>query len=186
LNNKFHPNIINISSMQGYRDSCKGSNFGSAKTMDLSDPIVLTIWDSKSKQDTENHDANIIKTEEAMVEVQEKPNLGSRSSNTQNQDSTWQDSQVGREMKFRSAKTVWCGFVLLMLFSMISFICAGAGMLIGIWLFLSASGGDKSMHKVSMHDAILFGIGIPFGFIILSVIFTCWSCKFARSLKMRS
>jgi hypothetical protein len=92
LNNKFHPNIINISSMQGYRDSFKGSNFGSAKTMDLSDPIVPSIWDSKSKQDTENHDANIIKTEEAMVEDLDKPNLGSRSSNTQNQDSLWQDS----------------------------------------------------------------------------------------------
>jgi hypothetical protein len=68
--------------MQGYRDSCKGSNFGSDKTMDLSDPIVPSIWDSKSKLDSENHDANIINTKEAMVEVQDKPNLGSRSSNT--------------------------------------------------------------------------------------------------------
>jgi hypothetical protein len=80
--------------------------------MDLSDPIVPSIWVSKSKQDNENHDANISKSEEAMVEIQDKPNLGSCTSDTRNQDSTWQDSQVGREIKFRSTKTVWCGFVL--------------------------------------------------------------------------
>jgi hypothetical protein len=173
--------------MAGYPESCKESNFGSAKTMDLSDPMVPCIdWDSKSKQDSGNHETKIGKTEEVCVEVKEKPNLGSNRSNAQNQDSTLQDSQVGREMKFRSVKSVWCGFLLLIFFSMISFICAGAGMLVGIWLFLSASGGDKSMHKVSMHDAILLGIGIPVGFIMLSVIFTCWSCKYSRRLKMRS
>jgi hypothetical protein len=173
--------------MQGYPESCKESNFGSVKTIDLSEKIVPNIyWDSKSKQDTGNHETKIGKTEEACVEVQDKPNLGSNRSNARNQDSTLQDSHVGREMKFRSAKSVWFGFVLLVFFSMISFIFAGAGMLIGIWLFLSAIGGNKSKQKVGMHDAILLGIGIPVGFIMLSVIFTCWSCKYARRLKMRN
>ena len=68
---------------------------------------------------------------------------------------------------------------------MVFFICAGAGVLVGIWMFFSASEGDHAKVKITWAHAFLLGIGIPVSFMTLGVIFTCWGCKKARSLKIR-